>query len=429
MMMRIDPHRILLRGGSRGVWGFIVFLLFTSTVYGQNSSGSVYSIFGVGELNPTTSVQSRGMGNTSIGLSSPYHVNIINPAANTETGYYFNHIANIGLYYTGMKYETSDLSEYSSDGGLSNFSFWFKLGERWNTIIGLNQYSNVGYNVNESNVNSFQDGGYNVLYQGDGGLNEFYLSNGVSLFGGLSAGLKLAFVFGNIDRNESVTSSQNASQYFVNNSIIIRNVYAEYSLNYKIQGDKYIFNIGAIYKPKNTLKGATVSQISTYDSYTGTQDLVLQDLEYIEDYAMPQKIGLGLSFSTDKITLAADVEFNQWSQATVENYDDELNDTWRFSGGLEWTPDRSSERYMARMSYRAGGFSENSYLTFEGQTFLESGFTLGTELPLRNGSSLNLAYQRKFNGTMNQGLIYETSNEISVNLSLRNRWFQKRKYQ
>lgn len=422
-MRMIDLQGLLLR------YGLVLILLVLSLrVCGQNSVGSVYSIFGVGELNPTTSVQARAMGNTSIGMSSKYSVNIVNPAANDQTGFYFNHVADIGFYYSGTEHETQELKEISSHRGLSNLSFWFKINDRWSSIVGLNQYSNVGYNINESDVDSFQEGTYHVLYQGKGGLNEFYFSNGVRLIGNLSAGVKLAFIFGNIQRTESVTSSQNANQFYVTNNVNVRDLYAEYSMNYRWERENYDINIGAIYKPKNQLTGSTLSQISTVDLAASTSEVVLDDQEYTEDYGMPKKLGVGFSFSNEKLVLATDVEFNQWSDVSLEGFDDELNDTWRYAVGLEWTPNRFGEEYLARVSYRVGGFTENSYLSFEGIDFSKSGFTAGLELPLRNGSSVNLSYLRQLNGTLENDLIYESTNKVSVNFSLKHRWFQKRKY-
>ncbi|PIB33963.1 hypothetical protein BFP72_00195 [Reichenbachiella sp. 5M10] len=404
-----------------------ILLCVSRDGYGQNGAGSVYSIFGLGELDPSTSVQSRGMGYASIGLSSKYGINLVNPAANDQVGHYFNHITNIGFYYANTEYTTDDASESASYGGLSNLNFWFKISDRWNSMIGLNQYSNVGYNINQKDVNSFQDGEYNVLYQGSGGLNEIFLSNGVSLWENLSVGLKLAFVFGNIDRTEWVTSNQNIQQFYINNTVNIKDVYAEYSLNYRIDRPKYDLNFGLVYKNANTLSGNTLSQI-TSEAIGETVDLLFEEEEYTQDYALPRKAGFGMSLDMDKFVFAADVEFNQWSEVELEDYSDDLNDTWRYGGGLEFTPDRFGETYMGRVSYRMGGYMENSYLAIDGVTFSKYGFTSGLSLPLRNGSSINIAYERKFNGTLENDLIFEATHEISFNLSIKNKWFQKRKY-
>ncbi|WP_147407517.1 hypothetical protein [Reichenbachiella sp. MSK19-1] len=427
-MTRMIDHSRGITYCIRGVLGGILLFL-SSQVSGQNGAGSVYSIFGVGELTPASSVQSRGMGFASIGLSSPYYLNTVNPAANDLVGNYFNHIGNVGFYYAATQYESGDATESAGHGGLSSLSFWFKINERWNSMVGLNPYSNVGYNINETDVNSFQEGTYDVLYKGSGGLNEFYFSNGVSLFKNLSVGLKLAFIFGNIDQTEYVTSDQNIQQFYIQNSVNIKDVYAEYSLNYRFQREKYYINLGAVYKQANLMSGSTLSQISATDLSDGTSDVILEEELYTDDYMLPQKFGLGLSLNTDKLVLAADVEYNQWSQVRLDGYDSDLNDTWRYAVGMEVTPDRSSYNYMSRMSYRVGGYYENSYLTIEGVSFGKVGVTGGVSMPLRSGSVVNIAYLRKFNGTRENNLIYESTHEVSVNFSLRNKWFKKRQYQ
>ncbi|UXP33815.1 hypothetical protein N6H18_07620 [Reichenbachiella agarivorans] len=428
MTRMIDRASVELKPSKITILLGLVLLLVSFHSFGQNASGSVYSMFGIGELNQTTSVQSRGMGYASIGLSSKYDVNLVNPAANDQLGYYFNHMTNIGFYYASTNYKTDDASENGSYGGISNFNFWFKIGNKWSSIVGLGQYSNVGYNINQRDVNSFQSSDYSVLHQGSGGLNEFYFSNGYSIVDNLSLGLKLAFVFGNIEHTEWAASSQNSQQFYISDQVNIKDVYAEYSLNYRIQRPKFDVNFGLIFKNENTLKGSTSSQITSQNTTSGEVDLIYEDQESTDDYVLPRKYGFGFSVNTEKILLAGDVEYNQWSQAHIPDYENDLNDTWRYSLGLELTPNRASESYMSRVSYRIGGYTENSYLKIDGTTFSQYGITGGLSMPLRTGSAVNVAYQRKLNGTVQNNLIYESTNEISINLTIRNRWFQQRKF-
>lgn len=242
----------------------IICLLMSWMGRAQNGAGSVYSIFGIGEMSRTSSTASLGMGYTSIGWSSPYSINIINPAANDQAGSYFNHVFDVGFYYANTTYESQGMKENGSYGGLSNFSFWFRYNDKWNGTLGLSSYSNVGYNIYKNNINSFQTGDYDIAYEGSGGLNELYFSNGYTLYKNLSIGLKLAFIFGNISRTEDITGGQSLKAYLVENRTVIANFDLEYSLNYRLQRPKYTMNFGLIYKNPTNLSGTTTSSISEW---------------------------------------------------------------------------------------------------------------------------------------------------------------------
>lgn len=406
-------------------------LIITSRGQAQNGSGSAYSIFGIGELSRTTSSVSQGMGMTSIGWASPYSVNIVNPAANSQTGAYFNHVFDVGFYYANTTYESQGKKENGGYGGLSNLSFWIKYNEKWNGILGMSRYSNVGYNIYKNNINSFQTGDYDIAYEGSGGLNEVYFSNSYALFKNLSVGLKLAFIFGNISRTEDLTSEQSLKRYLSADYTTITSFDMEYSLNYQIQRDDYLLNFGMVYKNPTKLVGNSTSSISEWDYAQGIdvpEHVLFDESESISEYKLPRRIGLGVSFNTKKLILTGDVEFNQWSKGEIADYTDELQDTWRYAFGVEFTPDRFGERALGRWSYRVGGYRENSYLKVEDKALNTYGITTGLGVPLKSGSAMNLAYHRKYNGTTEHDLILESTHEISVNFSIRSRWFQRRKY-
>ncbi|UXX79162.1 hypothetical protein N7E81_17555 [Reichenbachiella carrageenanivorans] len=417
---------------------FSRFVVILSLVFGvdqasaQNGAGSVYSIFGIGELSRSVSVASQAMGNTAIGLSNPYQINITNPAANGGVGSYFNHVFDIGMYYASTNYQTQETSENGSYGGVSDFSFWFKYGQKGSAIIGLSSYSNVGYNIYKDQVNSFQTGDYDIAYQGSGGLNEAYFSNSYALFQNFSVGLKLAFIFGSIDHTEDVVGSQSLSRYMLENHTYIANLDLEYSLNYRLPVSKNSYvNFGLIYKKPTQLSGNTSSTISAWDYSEGTtvdEAVLYEEKESTSGYKLPRKMGFGVSLNTKKVMLAGDVEFNQWKDGEIEGYSNDLVNTWRYSAGLEVTPNRFGDQTLGRISYRIGGYYENSYLKINGVNPETYAFTSGLSIPLRTGSAMNLSYQRKYNGTTSEGLILESSHVVAMSFSIRRRWFQRPKY-
>ncbi|UII25640.1 hypothetical protein LVD15_20380 [Fulvivirga maritima] len=401
-----------------------MFLCAAHNSWAQSSSGSTYSIFGLGELQSRASVQSRGMGFTSIGLSSPYWVNTVNYAANTQVGGYYTHIFDVGLYYNNISRTTDDGSAGSvSDGGISNLSFWFRFNNKWTGIVGISPVSKVGYDITVDDVETVQGRNYTINYVGSGGLNELYFSQGYELVKNLTLGARLSFILGSLKHEENALSGS-SSLFSVTEKVSVRKVNVDFALDYKFQREKYAINLGLIYDDKTDLTGNSTRQLVN----DADAELVYEESETENGYQMPQKVGLGLSFVNEKWILAGDVEFNQWSDVEIGSLDD-INDTWRYSVGVDFTPNRRGERYTDLMSYRMGYYIENSYMDIDDTSFNTWGVTAGLGLPLKSDGAINLAYHRKVNGTTSNHLIKETTNEISLAISFRNLWFNKIKYQ
>ncbi len=402
---------------------FLSLLFGAFTIQGQNSVGSAYSMFGIGELKTPVSVQSAGMGFTSIGMSNPNFVNTVNPAANAVVGGYFSHVFDVGIYMYNTQMKTNSTTENVGNGGLSQLSYWFRFNNRWTGLIGLSNFSDVGYNIIDNNVLVSNNNEYSVNYQGSGGLSNIYFSNSLLITKNLSLGAKFSFVFGNIFKNEIATSAQGSSAFNVENSVHIKQLNADFGLNYLISRPKHQFNIGLIYDNGTHMNGNTESSISSSDL-----DIIYDEIEYTNDYFLPQKVGFGTSFRNQKILVGTDIEFRQWSKATIADEQD-LNDTWRYSLGLEFTPDFQSQEFAKRLSFRTGAYVENSYLDIGNTSFYRWGITAGLGVPMPNsGSTINISYHRKYNGTLKNDLIYESTNEFTLNVSIRERWFARSKY-
>lgn len=387
----------------------------------QNKAGSAYSMFGLGELQNKATIQSQGMGFTSIGLNSPYWANSINPAANTEVGGYYTHMFDFGIYYNQTTYTTSESSEKLSDGGLSQMNYWFRFNNKWTGIVGIAPFSKVGYSIQKNNVVSSQGNLYNVEYSGSGGLNEIYFGQGYEVLPNFTLGANLRFITGTILHQEEAVSTSSQESFMVSQRTYFHKLNLDFSLNYKVRREKFAVNIGAIYDNKTSLNGNATTQLSDIDEET-----IYEEIEQDNNYKLPQKAGLGISLVSNKFMLAADVEFNEWSKVEMSNVD-KLNDTWRYAFGFEFTPNRQGLLYASNISYRLGYYIENSYLDIDDTSFDKWGITGGLGLPLKTHGAINISYHRKFNGTTNNSLIYETTNEINLGISIRDLWFARKK--
>ena len=85
---------------------------------------------------------------------------------------------------------------------------------------------------------------------------------------------------------------------------------------------------------------------------------------------------------------------------------------------------------MQRVSYRAGYRMTNSYISVNGEQLKNFGITFGLGLPLNrySGSTLGFSVELGKNGTTRNNLIEENYAIITLNLSLHDKWFYKRKF-
>jgi len=142
----------------------------------------------------------------------------------------------------------------------------------------------------------------------------------------------------------------------------------------------------------------------------------------------PLKIGGGLSYeSLNKLLIAGDFEFQQWSKYSVFGVNDSLKDIISTSFGAQFTPQKySSLSYYKRMTYRIGIRYSESYLELKNTQLDEFGVSFGFGFPLRKSkSTINLSIELGKKGTTNNQLIQENFGKITLGFSIFERWFIK----
>ena len=99
--------------------------------------------------------------------------------------------------------------------------------------------------------------------------------------------------------------------------------------------------------------------------------------------------------------------------------------------GIEFVPNRYDIRYVyKRMSYRAGFHYDKTYVSLDGKSINQIGFTLGTSIPVyRLNNSFNIAVDFGQRGSKKGNLVRENYINLIVSFSLHDLWFIKPKYQ
>ena len=403
--------------------------IISLAVNAQSQSSSPYSLFGLGQENSNYFGGFSALGNTGVGYSSPFSINKSNVASLTSIQ------ANSFLYEFGFSsvFSTNKNKTTSNKNFTSNFShlaFAFKIKDYWKTSFGLIPYSKVSYNLTleqpiEGTISTYFT---NVI--GSGGINEVFWGNGLKLSKRFSVGIELKALFGSINEEQLISSSA-ASVDFTkvkHYSGLGLSIGMQYKIN-NLFG--YPTTIGATLNLPTSLSGSedlTGSKTLTTSSSISFLDLTNQSIAV---FNLPLKIGTGISTSIIKnLIINADFQKNYWANIYNSNSTYSFINQTIYGIGAEYSLLKNRTNFWNSVKYRAGLNYNSGYLKLNNQTINNYSFNLGLGIPLSkstNPSMLNINYSYGREGTLNNNLIQENYNKLSINFSFLGNWFQKKK--
>ncbi len=443
------------------IYKFVVtFLIVASaslSATAQNRTYSPYSRYGIGELQSNGFGRNAAMGHTGIALSSSYNLNNVNPAS------YFS-MDSVSFFFEGglegfdQKIQTDNTSTRFSDMNFSYFAIGYPLSKWGFMSIGVKPESLAGYKFfddNASNDIPVTDGNYTKSeYLGSGNTTKAYAGLAISPIKNLSFGAHFSYFFGSVDHYSIAQFPNDAFAFKLATSekISINDFFIDFGAQYRLElKERHNLVIGAVYQPKTGIKGKVkklVTAGTTFDR-DGVTIINGDTLGFSETkfkgnaLELPEKIGVGLAYNIDDLmTITADYTLARWSEAefpslassTIDENAFTIGDEQKFAFGLEFIPNyRSANFYPSRIKYRIGTSYKQEYLitpqSAGGDHLKDFGITFGLGLPLkRSKTSFNLAFEWGQRGTTNNSLVKENYMRLSMNLTLHEYWFMKRKF-
>ena len=404
-------------------------------VYGQSDLSSPYSRFGLGDINtgsPNTIL--KGMGGISNAMTGNALANPTNPAS-----YAFidslSFIFDAGFYIKTASFSTSHLTENGSNASFDYASVGISAGKRWKMGLGIMPYSTKEYNV----ITEHDDlGSYNVAFQGEGGLNRAFFANGIKLSDNLSLGLTGSFIFGTLSDNTSVYYPD--STFFLNGkrsiSTRVSDFKLDYGLIYKFPISSYNVTLGLTYSQGSNMSSKRNIFIrSMFKGFQEHTESPIDTLLYKENeninVTIPQGYGVGITIDKGRGWLVgADFNWTGWEGFTMNGANDSLQNSWNVAVGASYKPEATSiSKYYKKITYRAGFHFDQTYYNVYGQSINKYGLTLGMGLPMpRSLTSLNVALEFGTMGTTKNNLVKENYINLSISMSIYDKWFMKKKY-
>jgi hypothetical protein len=407
-------------------WFVITIVCISPLVtWAQGISYSPYSVYGIGVLKQRTSAHNRALAETGIGMRDPANLNALNPASYTSIKT-ITQIAELGLFVESNRLQTEEETDSQTNGNMTSLNLWFRFSKKWAGTVGLAPFSIVNYDI-KSMGNVGAEENVSLSYKGSGGLTQFYFGNSVDLLKNLSIGVNASYIFGDIEREESILSGRSEG-LSLKNTRYMHKIHADVGLQYTVfSSATRSLTIGSTYTHRVRLNTSGTTNVLD-NSITATQDTLYTNEVNVNDYTLPSQWGLGVSYQLGTSVVAVDAQFRDWSKAKIEQNVD-LRNTTRLSLAYEYKGKSKPLTYLNVIALRTGFYIQNSYLNINSSPFNEWGFILGAGFPVGgNGGLINVSYSRNYSGTLNRDLIKQQSQVIVLDFVIRDLWGIRRKF-
>jgi hypothetical protein len=409
-----------------------ILLLISNLMFAQ-SSQSPYSALGFGEIIQPYLVTNVSMGGLSIAYPNSRHYNLMNPALQGVK----DALTTFEAGYTGetRTVTQNSLSQTNGSGNLMylGLSFPIKRGI-WSSGFALVPYSYANYNiVTVSPINGKEDEEAIYKFKGDGGLNNVFWSHGVKVTKNLSLGLKVSFLFGNLNRETTIELDQDFSyNSALRENIQIRDFNFNFGAAYRMKaGKNSSLVLGGIYEMEANIDAKVYELL---DRKQKASDLVLSTDTVVNGVrtpmVLPRKYGFGLTFVKGiKWLVGADFIAQQWEKyKNIDGETGELTNSYRGNIGFELIPDANSvSSYLKRMIYRTGVYYEKTPYVVNNDQIYDFGINFGVSLPVGQASLVNLSLQYGQRDGSLDSAISENYFKFSLGLTVNDVWFYKRK--
>lgn len=399
--------------------------LMTMT-YAQHNTSSPYTRYGYGNIIDGGYGQSRAMGGLSYGVRPSQYINAVNPASYTSIdSLTFRFEAGASFQISDQK--GSGVRSTSLNGNLEFLAFQFAIRKWVAFSVGLQPVSVVGYEFSqtEEGYSSISSGTLTTKYEysGEGGVTQLYAGLGFKPFKWLAVGGNFQFNFGTISHSSKSTfsiSSYHATA--MTQEISIKDISGNFGLQAMIPlKENHNLTVGAVYQMKSSLNADATQTIITTDTTT---------LSYDNQFDLPMHIGVGVVYSyTDALMVGIDYKREFWNDVRFFGEKNFYNRD-KFIVGMQYLPDANGRAYFQRVAYRFGVNYSKSYYSVNGEQLNSFSLTTGWGFPLKRGlnpTRINVTFEYGHNGVVSDTQIREQYFKFTLNATINERWFEKRK--
>jgi hypothetical protein len=414
---------------------FILFLVVLSSaqVLGQ-AARSPFTSAGIGEHYGNQLTHNQAMGGTGVSDPQFIYLNNTNPALLVYNRFT---IFEAGMLVESRGLRSSSVRERHAAGNMSYLTTAFPVKfNMWVTSVGLMPYTNMDYRFGKTKTipGDPSQTEFYAVEEGNGGLTQFYWSNGVRLHKYLTVGIKATYLFGSNENKFSpqlpnastvTTVSEKSTLNDFNFSLGLS--FSKDSLGYK---NKYRFSVGAVYELQNDIN--TKLRTRTFTTSVVGDTISSNDISKRRgNISIPSSLTVGVSLRRDMDwAISGEIALQDYTQFTSDNQDQIRNrsKSWRASLGAEFVPDATSvDNYFKRITFRVGASMEQYPFLFNGNDLRDMGVTAGFSLPAGR-SSVNIAAKMGKRGNVADNTLAENYVKLFFGITFNDQWFIKHKF-
>jgi hypothetical protein len=403
----------------------IIISLITLIQTAVAQQGSIYTRYGLGDLQSSYSARRLGMGQLGTSVADEDFVGTLNPAGwNLLKMTRFE----LGVVYNGVSIADNLQKKFYSATRFSGFTMAFPVSSLYGigVAIGIVPVTTVNYKVNDNVTDpNVLIGNYDISYNGSGGLSKIFIGSSYRLPFDLSIGAALDYYFGNINYSSSVIFSGS------------NNVTAGYTKTYRpkaigttlglispdlLKESSSFFSDFRIGASVNLIFSTSVDSLLTASSSVRIDTVNFSTL----DMKIPYRVNVGASVILNKrFLVTVDYAFQPWKDFSIDNIkSDYLRSMMMLSTGFEYrAPKELGSSFFDRIVLR-GGFSYEQTQYFINNTGINQYSVYGGfSLPISMGNTIDLGLQYYFRGQNTNSLLKENGLKLAFGLSLGDIWF------
>lgn len=445
----------------------VILIAFCFPAFSQDNSP--YTRYGLGDIVPSTNINTRAMGGLSAGYRDPYAftINFNNPAT---YGSFFSVIEaksrktrwGRAILDLGINVENRTLIDPNKTGKFTTSNALFSylqvgvpLKSNWGLSFGLRPITRISYKMIQGGrvrdaVTGLPKDSTLTLSEGDGGAYLATVGTGFRIKN-FSFGLNTGYLFGKKDISDRVSVINDSVEFNSGNfqtKTTYGNLYLNGGIQYLIQLDSSVFmTLGAYGNMKQKMNASQdiINETFFYDQSVGNSriDSVYEKRDVKGKIEYPASFTAGFTIQkTPKTTkeaswlLGVDFNYSKWEDYRFYGQQDSVRNKWevRIGGEIRPSIDAGRKSYFGNVSYRAGFFIGPDYIRVKEKLPL-LGASLGLGLPITNFNRLNnqvsiinLAFEYIKRGN-NNNLLKENIFRISAGFSLSDLWFIRKKYE
>ncbi|MFT3904634.1 MAG: hypothetical protein QM727_15790 [Niabella sp.] len=411
------------------IFAYIIFSIAALPAISQNVS-SPYSILGIGDIESSEFGRYGSTGGNSLGKRDALYYNHSNPAS--LTGFAPKTVvfdfSTRGRFSQFKEPGKDTFSQVSKDLVIKQIALAFRGGKNTAFAFGLRPFSSVNYKY--ESLTGITDGPATLQknVEGNGGMNQAFLSVAQALGKRFSAGVTGSWLFGSMQRTTSYYNPDINVDITKDEDRFYNGASALLGLQYHPRaGKKWAHTIGATGGIYTELTG------SNHIDYIQS-GLSIADAKVDEDapkYKMPVTAALGYT-ATNKngFSMSAQGSYQKWPKQKLAFINSYTSDAFRLGAGAEYSK-RVSQGNLSYEKYHVGvgAKMERSYMLINQQHLEDYSVTLGGSYNVSWMLSINAGLEAGKRGiNSNKKLIQENYYQFYVGFTVRDFWFSTRKY-